>query len=90
MTQSRGMSLIEAVTNVVVGYAAGRHDADRGVPVVRSSPKPRREPDAGRGIHRHIAPAKLRTAQTVRSRAKAIACVSCAGRSRPQGLRLER
>ena len=32
MKQSRAMSLVESVANVVVGYGVARRDADRGVP----------------------------------------------------------
>ena len=37
MRQSRLMSLVEALANVVVGYVAGGGDADRGVPDPRAS-----------------------------------------------------
>ena len=67
MTQSRRMSLIEAVTNVAVGYVLAVTTQIVVFPWFGLHPEPWREPGAGRGLRRHIAPAQLCAAQAVRT-----------------------
>ena len=81
MTQSRRMSLVEAVTNVAVGYALAVVTQIVVFPWFGVQASLGGNLALGGGLHRNIAPAQLRAAQTVRSRAKAIVCVSCAGLS---------